>query len=268
MNAPHEGRLTARRWFYVNLHPKAWRRNGLSPLNKVIVAFICAAVCVAVLESEPTIYAGNERLFFVAEMVFGLVFLVEYLLRIWISAENPAYGPDLLGRLRYIVSLPAIVDLLAMSTLFLTFYGNETSLLRLFRLIRILSLAKLGRYSSAFHAIGAAIKSRRYELVMSLMIAALLLLTSSTLLYIVEGEVQPAAFGSIPRAMWWSVETLTTVGYGDIVPMTVVGRILAGFTAITGVGLIAIPTGILAAAFSDAIQRQRESKTPKNPDAD
>ena len=97
---------------------------------------------------------------------------------------------------------------LAMSTLFLTFFGNETSILRLFRLIRILSLAKLGRYSSAIRAMAEAVKSRRYELLMSLAIAGMLLLTSSTLLYIVEGDAQPATFGSIPRAMWWSIATL------------------------------------------------------------
>jgi voltage-gated potassium channel len=152
-----------------------------------------------------------------------------------------------------------------MSTLFLTFFGNETSILRLFRLIRILSLAKLGRYSSAIRAMAEAVKSRRYELLMSLAIAGMLLLTSSTLLYIVEGDAQPATFGSIPRAMWWSIATLTTVGYGDVIPVTVVGRVLAGLTAITGIGLIAMPTGILAAAFSDAIQRQREARKHKEP---
>ena len=95
---------------------------------------------------------------------------------------------------------------------------------------------------------------------MSLVIAGILLLVSSTLLYMIEGEGQPDDFGSIPRAMWWSIATLTTVGYGDAVPHTVIGRILAGFTAVTGIGLIAMPTGILAAAFSDALQRQREER--------
>jgi voltage-gated potassium channel len=140
--------------------------------------------------------------------------------------------------------------------------------LRLVRLVRIVALAKLGRYSSALNAIGHAIHSRRYELTMSLVIAGMLLLVSSTFLYLVEGEGQPDDFGSIPRAMWWSIATLTTVGYGDAVPQTVIGRILAGFTAITGIGLIAMPTGILAAAFSDALARQREAreKRAKNRD--
>ncbi|MEQ1952822.1 potassium channel family protein [Mesorhizobium sp. CN2-181] len=249
--------IRLRRWLYIRLQPTAWHRKGLSALNKFIVLVIAAAVLVAILESEPTIYVGNENLFLGLELVFGSIFLVEYLARLWTSAEDPRYGDGFLGYVRYALSLPAIIDLLAMSTLFLTFYGNETSILRLFRLLRILSLAKLGRYSRAFNAIGHAVYSRRYELLMSLMIATVLLLVSSTLLYIIEGEGQPAAFGSIPRAMWWSIATLTTVGYGDVVPQTPLGKMLAGLTAITGIGLIAMPTGILAAAFSDAIQQHR-----------
>ncbi len=101
---------------------------------------------------------------------------------------------------------------------------------------------------------------------MSLAIAGMLLLISSTLLYLIEGEGQPDDFGSIPRAMWWSIATLTTVGYGDAFPVTPLGKILAGFTALTGIGLIAMPTGILASAFSDALQRQREEHDRKEQD--
>ena len=248
-----------RHWFYVRLQPAAWHRRGLSPLNRFFVAVIALAVLTAVIESEPEVYNGRENLFLAAELVFGFVFLIEYLLRLWTSAENPDYGGGWRGYVRYALSPAALVDLLAMSTLFLTFFGSQTSLLRLFRLVRILSLAKLGRYSRAIRAIGEAIRSRRYELVMSLVIAVILLLVSSTLLYIIEGDGQPHAFGSIPRAMWWSIATLTTVGYGDVIPETPFGKLLAGMTAITGIGLIAMPTGILAAAFSDAIQKHHHA---------
>lgn len=95
---------------------------------------------------------------------------------------------------------------------------------------------------------------------MSLGLATLLLLVSSTMLYLIEGAHQPETFGSIPRTMWWSIATLTTVGYGDVYPVTPLGKIFAGMTAVTGIGLIAMPTGILAAAFSDAIQAQRVEK--------
>ena len=116
------------------------------------------------------------------------------------------------------LTIPALIDLVALLSLFLTLVGTQGAILRLFRLVRIVALAKLGRYSTALNAIGAAIHSRRYELMMSLAIAGMLLLVSSTLLYMIEGEGQPDDFGSIPRAMWWSIATLTTVGYGDAYP--------------------------------------------------
>lgn len=115
-----------------------------------------------------------------------------------------------------------------------TLIGVEGVLLRLLRLGRLLRLAKLGRFSQAFRDIAFAVSKRRYELVVSLVIASVLMLVSASLLYVVEGDGQPDAFGSIPRAMWWSMATLTTVGYGDIVPLTVLGRVLATFTAVMG----------------------------------
>lgn len=249
-----------RRRLYANLHPPAWRRRGLSPLNRFIALAIVLAVGLAILQSEPTLYVGNEWIFRALELVFAVIFLAEYVGRIWIAGENPDFGPTLRGRLRYALSVPALIDLVALASMFATLMGPQGAILRLFRLVRIVALAKLGRYSSALNAIGQAIHSRRYELSMSLVIAGLLLVISSTLLYLVEGEGQPDDFGSIPRAMWWSIATLTTVGYGDAYPITPLGKILAGLTALTGIGLIAMPTGILASAFSDALQRQREAR--------
>lgn len=261
MSAKHGVRpTTLRRWLYVNLHASAWPKRGLSPLNRLIGIVIIVAVTMAILQSEPTIAAGHERLFRLAEIAFAAIFLVEYAARVWIAGENPKYGPSLGGRLRYVLSVPALIDLVALASLFLTLIGTQGAILRMFRLVRVVALAKLGRYSSALNAIGYAIHSRRYELAMSLAIAGVLLLFSSTLLYMIEGEGQPDDFGSIPRAMWWSIATLTTVGYGDAYPITPLGKLLAGFTAITGIGLIAMPTGILASAFSDALQKQREAR--------
>jgi voltage-gated potassium channel len=253
-------RKTWRHRLYTNLQPAVRRNYGMSFLNKVIVTTICLAVATAIIETEPTIRQGNEGLFRTAEIVFAVIFSIEYAARVWTSVENPAYGPGLRGHLSYIFSVPALIDLLALMTLFMTLFGSHGAFLRLFRLVRIFMLAKLGRYSTALGAIGHAVTSRRHELIMSLAIAGVLLVASATLLFICESAGQPEAFGSIPRAMWWAVATLTTVGYGDAVPMTALGKIIAGVTAVTGVGLIAVPTGILAAAFSDAMQRQREER--------
>ena len=255
-----------RAWLYKMLEPSAWPHQGLSPLNKLVAVLICIAAMVAILESEPTLYVGRENLFFAAELVLTGVFIIEYLARLWAAGEDPAYQ-GLLGRVRYALTWTAIIDLLALLPIFLVFLGNEAFLLRIFRLIRIIRLARLGRFSGALSAVSIAVHARRFELLMSIAVASMLLLLSSTILYLVEGGIQPETFGSIPRAMWWSVATLTTVGYGDVFPVTALGRIFAGLTAITGIGLIAMPTGILASAFSDVIQ-QRDRDPPDTPPGD
>lgn len=245
-----------RRNVFIHLDASAWPRSGLSLANRIVVSLILAAVALTVIESEIALQADEwSDTFLNIEVVFTCAFIVEYVLRLWSIVENPKYRHSLKGRLRYLRSPAAVIDLLALSPVLFASIGGEAFLFRLFRLLGILRLAKLGRLSAATAAIAEAIHLRRYELVMTGVIGAFLLLFTSTLLYLVEAEVQPIAFGSIPRAMWWSIATLTTVGYGDVTPITAVGRILAGITALTGIGLIAMPAGILAAAFSDALQR-------------
>jgi voltage-gated potassium channel len=245
-----------RKRLYDLLETAAWPQSGLSPLNKFVVALICLATLVAILESEPLLYVGREKIFFAFEIVFTIIFGAEYAARLWVAGEDERYR-GFTGRLHFTKTPTALIDLLALLPVFLIFLGSEVFLLRIVRLLRILRVARLGRFSRAFDAISAAVSARRYELLMSFGIATVLLIASSTLLYIVEGQGQPETFGSIPRAMWWSVATLTTVGYGDVYPMTAIGRIFAGLTAITGIGVIAMPTGILASGFSDALQQGR-----------
>ncbi|MDF1600206.1 potassium channel family protein [Mesorhizobium sp. YIM 152430] len=232
----------------------------MSPINKAVMASICFAALVAVVESEVALHDGKTTIFSGVEIVLTTIFAIEYLARVWIAAEDCRYR-GARGRVRYMLKFTSLIDLFALLPLFLGFLGSEAFLLRLFRLIRIMRLAKLGRFSKALMAIIDALRDRKYELAMSVVIASVLLLVSSTLLYIVEGDGQQGAFGSIPRAMWWSIATLTTVGYGDVVPLTGIGRILSGATALLGIGLIAMPTGILASAFSDALQRERQRKS-------
>jgi voltage-gated potassium channel len=245
---------------YRQLDPAAWPKPGLSPLNRIVCALIIASVFSAVIETDPAVIAGNETLFQRLEWAFGAAFLIEYAGRVWASGENPRYGNSLSGRLRYMRSPAALVDLVALFASLLPFTGHQPFLLRLFRLLRIVRIARLGRFSVAMQSVLEALAERRYELLVSMMIAAMLILTAATLLYFAEGAQQPQAFGSIPRAMWWSVVTLTTVGYGDTAPVTPVGRVLAALTCVGGIGLIAMPTGILAAAFSDAMRRKAEAE--------
>lgn len=249
---------------YRQLEPQAWRRAGLSPTNRALVALILASVGLAVLETEPSLGAELQRGLGVAQVLIGCVFLVEYAARIWIAPEDARYAGSL-GRLRYAVSWPALVDLLALAPALLLVGGGEAYLLRMARLLRILRIARLGRFSRASARLIAALAARRFEFAVTLAFGGVLMLLASTLLYLVEGPGQPEAFGSIPRAMWWSIATLTTVGYGDVTPVTPLGRILAGATAVVGIGVIAMPAGIVAAALGEAMRG--EPRSPARPQA-
>ena len=249
---------SARRALHVQLDPLARRARGLSPLNKLLVVLIILAEVAAVLETEPMISQGREALFRGLELLFGLLFLIEYVARLWVAVELPAFATVKFPRLRYAATPAAIIDLLAIVPALLAVSAGGSLVLRLFRILRILRLAKLGRMSRAWRDIAAAVHSRRTELILTLGFALVAMLVASTLLYWAEADAQPDKFGSIPRALWWSVVTLTTVGYGDVYPVTPLGKLFAAVLAICGIGLIALPTGILAAAFSDAMQRRRE----------
>lgn len=247
-----------RRRLYLELEPNE-RRHGLSPLNKLIVIAIVVSVIFAVVESEHAVYESHPALFHGIEVGFSILFLVEYLARLWVAPEDPRFRGRL-GRLRWALTPAALLDLLAVTPVLLHLLGGEAYVIRMVRLVRVLRLAKLGRFTQAWRALSEAVHARRYELMVSIAVALFILLITSTLMYIVEGHSQPEVFGSIPRAMWWAIATLTTVGYGDAVPITGFGRVLGGITAVTGVGLIAMPAGILAAAMSDAIHARRHAE--------
>lgn len=251
--------MSIRSRFYHDLEPRA-RPEGLSLANKLIAALIVIAAVVAVLETEPTLREPHADTFLTLQLVFGVVFLIEYLLRIWVAAEDPRFAGKRFGRLRWMVTPSGIIDFLALLPLFLTLASANLYWLRVARILRILRIIRLGRMSRAFDNVIIALYHRRFELGVAVMIALLLMLFSATLLYFAEAEAQPEAFGSVPRALWWAVVTLTTIGYGDVYPVTLLGRVCAALIAISGIGVIAMPTGIFAAAFSDAMQKQEEDE--------
>ena len=252
-------KTSLRRWVFERLDPSA-RPDGLSLANKVLTVAIVVSVMGAILETEASLAERFAGAFGVMEVVFTTLFLAEYLLRIWIAPEDPRYAQPVRGRLRWMMTPTAIIDVVALIPALIFVGAGPVYILRLFRLARILRIAKLGRMSSAISLMGDAIAERRFELLLSLAVALVLLVLSSTAMYLIEGPINPEAFGSIPRAMWWSIVTLTTIGYGDVFPVTLGGRMVAGVTALCGIGLIAAPTGILSAAFSDALARRRAQK--------
>jgi voltage-gated potassium channel len=247
-----------RRRVYRQIEPQA-RTQGLSLTNKVLVALIIAATALAIAETEPMLIRAYGRAFTLAEYALGSIFAAEYAVRLWTAPERDPTRTPLRSRLGFIFSPAAIADLIAVGSSFMVVGTSGALLLRWVRLARIVRLAKLGRMSRALDHIVEAVLSRRDELLLSLVASLSLIVLAATALYLAEGAIQPAKFGSIPRALWWSVATMTTIGYGDVYPITPLGKVLASITGILSIGLIAMPTGILAAAFSDGMDRHRRA---------
>ena len=243
------------------LEPSAWPKDGLSPLNTALVVLIIVAVTLAVIDTEPMITGGHEQLMNQVDFGIAMIFLAEYAARLWIAPENPRFRNFRFPRLRYAVTPIAIIDLLAVLPAIFAFGGGSSLLLRFFRILRMLRLAKLGRMSSAWEHIREAFYDKRHEFALILGLLAITVLISGSLMYLAEAEAQPDKFGSIPRALWWAIITMTTIGYGDTYPVTALGRLLGGIIAIVGVMMVALPTGIFAASFTEGMERRRRKKS-------
>lgn len=255
MGALHQRALSSmkfRRLVYKQLYQRSWEHEGLSILNRIILGLICLSVFLVIIETEKPFYHAHKSLFHMIDFVVGLCFATEYGLRVWSAGERKAYR-GFSGRLKYMMTPYALIDLLVIVPFFITSSSN-IFIARFIRLFRILAIAKAARYSQAFHLVSEAVHSRRHELIFSLVLAAIVLLTASTVMWVVEPDEE---FRSIPRALWWGIMTLTTVGYGDVCPQTIAGKVISGITAVCGIGLIAMPAGILAAAFGEAINRHK-----------
>jgi voltage-gated potassium channel len=204
------------------------------------------------------ISTGRELLLNNIEFGLGIIFLIEYLARARVVDDNKKFAKYRYPRLRYLVTPIAIIDLLAVVPALFAFGGASSLLLRFFRVLRMLRLAKLGRTSKAWVLLRTAFIQKRAEFALILGMLLVMILAAGSLLYFAEGAAQPDKFGSIPRAMWWAIVTLTTVGYGDTFPITPLGKFLAGVISIMGVMLIALPTGLFAASFTEAMERERD----------
>ena len=242
----------------------AFNNNGLksgtfSRLNKFIVFIIVFSILLAVLETEERILLKNIKLFYVLEIILTAAFVLEYIVRIWVAPEDKRYSGDY-GRIKYCFSFYAMIDFLVIFPFLISIGNPELYILRVARLFRIFTIAKLGRFSQSLYLFGRAIKDRKYDFLLTIIFAMLLILISSTLLYLAEGTRQPETFGSIPRALWCAVASLTPAGYGDAFPITLMGKVVSAITALAGIGLIAMPTSILASAFSSAIAEMKKTQ--------
>jgi voltage-gated potassium channel len=155
----------------------------------------------------------------------------------------------------------SIIDLLAILPAYLPLIGVDLRFIRVLRLMRLARALKLGRYSDAIGVLSNVLRRRRDELAVMVMVLAILLVLSSGLIYYAEHDAQPEAFSSIPASLWWSVITLTTIGYGDLYPVTVVGKLIGGVIAVAGIGIVALPTAIIASAFAEELRQRKRNDT-------
>lgn len=233
-------------------------RDGDTPsrlLDVILITLILANVVAATLESLPGLGPRHVELFSWIEIISVGVFSLEYVMRIACAVEKPEprFRHPVWGRLRYAASPLALIDLLAILPFYL---AASTGLdLRIFRTLRLL---KLAHYFRALGVLLDVIRTERAAFGAAYFVIALGIALASTGIYLCEHQNQPDAFGSIPAAIYWSIVTLTTVGYGDVVPLTAGGRVLGAVVMMLGVGMLAIPTGILATGFTLEIRRRRE----------
>ena len=221
----------------------------------ILIVINLIAVC---LETINSLFTEHKMVFVTIELVSVSIFSIEYALRVWSRpAASDEHGKTAAAkRLGYIFSFTGIIDLMAIlpSILPLLLGGVDLRWLRILRLIRLL---KFSHYSSALEDLFCAVQHEWRSFAATLYLLILAILISSSLIYLFEQNVQPEHFGSIPDAMWWTVVTLTTVGYGDIVPMTVAGKLVATLTALMGVCVVALLTGIVATGFTNQVSMRR-----------
>ncbi|NNC76742.1 MAG: ion transporter [Woeseiaceae bacterium] len=227
-----------------------------------LISMIAASVIAVILESVPAIERKYGSQLYWFEVLTIAVFSVEYLLRVWSAVEHQDRKNDnpVWARIRYVFSFHAIIDLLAILPFYLLTFGLfgtvDMRFLRAFRLLRVL---KLTRYSAALNMLITTMSENGRALLASFLILVTIMLLAASGMYYFERVAQPVAFGSIPAAMWWAFSTLTTVGYGDVTPVTVGGKVFGAMITVVGIGMVALPTSILASGYSQQLKiRERK----------
>lgn len=249
-----------RRNLYRILETSAGQRRGISlAFNLLLISIITLNAIAIILHTVPEYSMQYDRVFAQFEVFSVLFFTVEYLLRIWVCVENDKYRHWFWGRLRYVLSATSLVDFLAIFPFYFTLFATDLAVIRILRLFRIFRLFRISRYSHAFRVIQHVIDDKKEELILSLVFVVFMLIIVSSVMYYVEHPAQPAVFSSIPATMWWGISAMTTVGYGDMHPITPLGKLLGGMAAIVGILLFALPTGIVTSGFLEQLRTNRSA---------
>ncbi|MEZ4952761.1 MAG: ion transporter [Saprospiraceae bacterium] len=227
--------------------------------NKLFIKFIYSLILfniiAIILESYKELRDSYGFVFQLIEVFSVLVFTIEYALRLWVAdLDNKVKY----SRFKFALSPIGLIDLFAILPFYLPMiFSMDLRVIRILRLLRLLRIFKLGRFSSSLKTINQVLKETKADLTITLFVVFILLVLSSTLMYYVESDAQPEKFASIVHSFWWSIATLTTVGYGDVYPITAMGKVLSAIIALIGVGFIALPTGIISSAFINKLQNEK-----------
>jgi len=228
-------------------------------VSSSLALLIALNVLSVIIETIAAIGDEYDVAFYRFEVFSVLVFTVEYTLRIWCCVENDEYKNPFWGRFRFALTPLALVDLLAILPFYLPWLIHvDMRMLRALRLIRMLRILKMGRYSSALTILRKVVARKKEELAITTFMVSVLLVIASSLMYYLERDAQPETFSSIPQAIWWGIATLTTVGYGDVYPITPMGKLIGAVIALLSIGIFALPTGIIGSGFIEEMQQRKD----------
>lgn len=252
--------LTFKHKLHQMLHGQHLNERWTAVFNIGLATLIMLNVLSMMLETMDGLYHDWHTFFVVFEIISVTLFLAEYLMRVWVSDLTPKYQKPIFGRLGYMLSPMALIDLMAILPSLLFLGSADLRFLRTVRLFRVVRLLHIPHCNQAMYSIWQAAKSKKAEFMIAGVIMFILLIICSSLVYFAEHAAQPEAFSSIPASLWWGIMTLTTVGYGDVYPITTMGKIIASFFAALGIGFFALPSAILASALIDQSRSKALSK--------
>lgn len=253
--------MVIRRKIFELLDPSEGGTRWDRAINTFIIILIILNVLAVILETVDSLFENYSKLFIAFEKFSIVIFSIEYILRLWTIDYKKEYHHPFYGRIKYFFSASALIDLIAILPAYLPLlFGVELRFVRAFRIFRFIRFFKVSRYMNARKTISRVFQSKKEELLLSLGITFFLIIMAACVMYFVEHDAQPEKFSSIPETMWWSVATLTTVGYGDVYPITGLGKTLTALISVLGIGMFALPAGILASGFSDEFKREKHKQ--------
>ncbi len=243
---------------YILLEEPATNRASYL-LNLFIYFLILMSIVSLMLQSVENLNAKYAQAFEMTNNIIMQFFIVEYIARLYASGAVMPYR-GFMGKIRYIFSPYAIIDLLAIAPYMLMGFNIDNSFVRALRLLRVFRLFRMQKYARFLHTLREIIQDKKEEFIVLLVYTLIILVMLAFIIYGIEHEAQPDVFSNIPQTLWWAVATLTTVGYGDMYPITAEGKFITAVISLLGIGFVAIPGGILASEFTERLQEQKEKK--------